>query len=171
MKIIPMRTVYLEMTQKPCYRNIVPPVRECFVMRACRPTVAFYRFLYGTVGKDWFWVNRLKMCYEELKKILEDEGVEIYVLYVNGTPAGYAEIDRRIDGEIEFVYFGLMPEFIGRGLGWYFLRLIVLKVWEYNPIRLWLHTCELDHPAALVSYLKAGFKIYDFKIIQQEIHE
>lgn len=108
---------------------------------------------------------------EELRQIIENEDIEIFVLYVNGVPAGYAELDRRISYEIELAYFGLMPEFIGKGFGKYLLHWIVKKAWEYDPQRLWLHTCELDHEAALPNYLKTGFQIYTTMIIQQELPE
>ena len=77
-----------------------------------------------------------------------------------GVPAGFAELDRRIEGEIELAQFGLMPEFIGQGLGRYFLRWAIDKAWNYGPRRFWLHTDTKDHPAALPNYLKAGFAIY-----------
>ena len=64
---------------------------------------------------------------------------------------------RRIEGEIELVQFGLVPEFIGQGLGKYFLNWTIDKAWSYDPRRFWLHTCTLDHKAALPNYLKAGF--------------
>jgi GNAT superfamily N-acetyltransferase len=63
--------------------------------------------------------------------------------------------------------FGLMPEFIGKGLGKYFLRWTVDKAWSYNPRRFWLHTCTKDHPAALPNYLKAGFAIYNEELKDQ----
>jgi hypothetical protein len=37
------------------------------------------------------------MSDEKLGSIIQDPKVEIYVLYVNGVPAGYSEIDRRIE--------------------------------------------------------------------------
>jgi len=84
-------------------------------------------------------------------------------------PAGFAELDRRNKEDIELVQFGLMPEFIGRGLGWYFLQWIIDKAWSYQPRRFWLHTCTLDHPAALPNYQKAGFTIYKEETIQRDI--
>ena len=77
-----------------------------------------------------------------------------------GVPAGFAELNRGTEGEIELVNFGLMPQFIGQGLGRYFLRWAIDKAWSYQPRRFWLHTCTKDHPAALPNYLKAGFAIY-----------
>jgi GNAT superfamily N-acetyltransferase len=77
----------------------------------------------------------------------------------DGVPAGFAELDRRTKGEIELVQFGLLPEFIGQGLGRYFLRWAIDRAWGYQPRRFWLHTDTQDHPAALPNYLKAGFAV------------
>ena len=74
----------------------------------------------------------------------------------------FAELDRRKPGELELVQFGLMAEFIGQGLGKYFLQWTIDRAWGYQPTRLWLHTCTLDHPAALPNYLKAGFAVTAF---------
>lgn len=86
--------------------------------------------------------------------------VEIYVLYVGGVPAGYAEIDLRQEPDIALAYFGIMPDFIGQRLGSFFLNWIIDKAWSYHPQRFWLHTCTLDHPKALAVYQKAGFVAY-----------
>jgi hypothetical protein len=67
-------------------------------------------------------------------------------------------VDWRNTDDIELVRFGLMPEFIGQGLGRYFLQWAIDKAWGYRPRRFWLHTCTLDHPAALPNYLKAGVR-------------
>jgi len=83
---------------------------------------------------------------------------EVHVLHVDGVPAGFAELDCRTD-EIELLQFGLMHEFIGQGLGKYFLQWTIDHAWSLSPRRLWLHTCTLDHPNALPNYQKAGFAI------------
>ena len=95
--------------------------------------------------------------------------MENHVLHVDGVPAGFAELDRRIEGEIELVQFGLVPEFIGQGLGRYFLNWTIDKAWSYQPRRFWLHTCTLDHKAALPNYLKARFVVYNEEVKQREI--
>ena len=63
--------------------------------------------------------------------------------------------------------FGLMPEFLGQGLGRYFLQWTIDRAWSYSPRRFWLHTCTKDHPAALPNYLKAGFAIYKEEVKDQ----
>jgi len=160
-------TTYLQMFARP--KRVVPPPREGLtVVHAKKPPVAYYRFLYDTVGRDYDWTSRKKLSDAELATILHDPKVEVHVLMADGVPAGFAELDRRTDGEIELVQFGLVPEFIGQGLGRYFLQWTIDKAWSYSPRRFWLHTCTKDHPAALPSYLKAGFAIYKEGINEKE---
>ena len=152
---------YLEMTAKPVSPTPPRPARQIALMRAERPTVSFYRYLYDTVGEEWLWYERRLLSDDDLAVIIENPDVEIYVLYVSGVPAGFGELDRRIDGEVELAYFGLLPEFIGRGLGLFLLRWLIDQAWSYEPDRLWVHTCDLDHPTALQVYQKAGFVPYE----------
>jgi GNAT superfamily N-acetyltransferase len=130
--------------------------------------VPFYRFLYDAVGKQFRWLSRRKMSDEELAAILDDPRNELHVLHVDGTPAGFAELDRRRADEIELTQFGLMSDFIGQGLGKWFLQWAVDKAWSYGPKRFWLHTCTFDHPAALPNYTKAGFVLYKQETIRRE---
>jgi GNAT superfamily N-acetyltransferase len=150
---------YLEMASRP--ERAVPPPRDGLtVVHAHTPTVRYYRFLYDAVGGPWQWLSRKKLSDEELARVLQDPRDEVHVLHADGVPAGFAELDRRVEGEVELVQFGLMPEFIGRGLGRYFLQWAADRAWSYGPRRLWLHTCSLDHPNALPTYRKAGFALY-----------
>ena len=111
--------------------------------------------------------SRKELSDTELAALLNDPRLEVHVLMVEGVPAGFAELDRRIEGEIELVQFGLMPEFIGQGLGRYFLQWTIDKAWSYQPRRFWLQTCTKDHPAALPNYLKAGFAIFKEEVKDQ----
>ena len=152
---------YLEMTEKPARPPAAPPHRlHVALLRARQPTVAFYRFLYDTVGEAWLWYERRAMDDDALKAVIHDQRVEIYVLYVEGVPAGFAELDRRAEPDIELTYCGLVPEFIGRGLGDYLLSAALDMAWSHEPKRVWLHTNTLDHPRALALYQRFGFKPY-----------
>jgi GNAT superfamily N-acetyltransferase len=112
------------------------------------------------VGEAWLWYERRAMDDKALEAVIHDEGVEIYVLYVEGGPAGFAELDRRQEPDIELAYFGLVPEYIGRGLSDYLLSAAIDTAWSYEPKRVWLHTNTLDHPRALPLYQRLGFKPY-----------
>ncbi len=152
---------YLEMTARPK----LPPTalssrRAVAFLRARQPSVAFYRFLYNGVGEPWMWFERRALDDETLAAIIQDDNVEVYVLYIDGVPAGYAELDRRQDREIELAYLGLMPEFVGAGLGSYLLATAIGIAWNYEPRRLWVRTNNWDHPRALALYQRFGFKPY-----------
>ena len=154
-----VKTTYLQMLSRS--QRVVPSPREgLVVVHAKKPTVSYYRYLYDAVGREYDWTSRKKLSDAELDSLLHDPRMEVHVLMADGVPAGFAELDRRKDGEIELVQFGLLPEFIGHGLGRYFLQWTIDKAWSYNPRRFWLHTCNRDHKAALPNYLKAGFTVY-----------
>ena len=168
MAVVDVKVFYLEMLA-PCSRTIPAPRDGLSVIHAKKPTVAYYRFLYDAVGRDYDWTSRKKLSDADLAALLDDLRLEVHVLMVDGVPAGFAELDRRTDGEIELVQFGLMPEFIGQGLGKYFLQWTIDKAWSYGPKRFWLHTCTLDHKAALPNYLKAGFSIFKEEASEKDI--
>ena len=151
---------YLEMHARPAHLNVAPPAGDLAIVQAKPPTISFYRYLYDTVGGGWQWHERRVMSDETLGAIVQHPLVETHVLYADGTPAGYAELDRRQPNEIELAYFGLIPEFIGRGLGRYLLHWAIDRAWTYGPNRFWVHTCTLDHPKALPNYESAGFRRY-----------
>jgi GNAT superfamily N-acetyltransferase len=73
-------------------------------------------------------------------------------------PGRYFEFKPHGDGSVEIACFGLLPEYIGRGWGKYLLSEAVREAWRERPTRVWLHTCTLDHPAALPNYLERGFR-------------
>ena len=153
---------YLEMTEPPAAPPPPAPAgTRVALIRAEPPTVAFYRFLYDAVGSQWLWWERRALDDAALARIVQDSRVEVYVLYVDGTPAGFAELDRRREPDIELAYFGLMPEFIGRGLGAYLLGAAVEIAWSHAPGRLTVNTNTLDHPRALPLYQRAGFRPYE----------
>jgi GNAT superfamily N-acetyltransferase len=168
MEIVDVTVYYLEMFARP--RRFVPAPRTGLTVDQVKsPPVAYYRSLYDAVGKEFHWLSRRKMSDEALAAILDDIRNELHVLHVDGTPAGFAELDRRQPDEIELVQFGLIRDFIGQGLGKWFLQWTIDKAWSYGPRRFWLHTCSLDHSRALPNYTKAGFVLYQQESIRREL--
>ena len=151
---------YLEMTEPPTSPTPPRPASKLALLHAESPTVAFYRFLYNNVGARWLWYERRTMDDATLEAIIQNPEVEIYVLHVHGVPAGFGELDLRKKPDIKLAYFGLMPEFIGRGFGRYLLRWTVDQAWTHHPKRLWTHTCNFDHPRVLGLYQRMGFVPY-----------
>ena len=168
MKLDDVTVYYVEMLA-PSQRSVPAPRDGLRVLHVQTPSVPYYRFLYDSVGKDYNWLSRRILADAELAAILHDPLNEVHVLHVDGSPAGFAELDCRQPDEIELVQFGLMPEFIGQGLGKWFLQWTIDKVWSYQPRRFWLHTCSLDHAAALHTYKKAGFVLFKEETILREL--
>ncbi|HEY1386275.1 MAG TPA: GNAT family acetyltransferase [Dongiaceae bacterium] len=153
-------TTYLEMTERPTRPTVPRPAGQYAVLRLEHCSVHFYRYLYDVVGKLWMWTDRRKLSDAALDAEINAEGVEIYVLYAGGEPAGYVELDRRQKPDIHIAYFGLAPSHIGRGLGRYLLNWAVDLAWSYGPQRLTVSTWSFDHPRAFANYQKAGFRPY-----------
>ena len=128
-----------------------------------------YRNYYYGVGEKYFWLDRMVMPDEELAEKINADNVEIYVFYVDNKAAGYIEfiIEEKY---VEILYFGLLPAFVGKGFGKYFLQWVIAKAWSYKPEWIQLNTCTLDHPNALPNYKNAGFKEIR-KEIRKEIHQ
>jgi len=166
-ELVDVTVYYLEMLTH-AKRDVPAPQDGLTVLHARTPSVAYYRFLYDAVGKDYHSLSRRKLSDEELAAILHDPLNEVHVLHVDGSPAGFAELDRRQSEEVELVQFGLMLDFIGQGLGKWFLQWTIDKTWSYEPKRFWLHTCTLDHPAAVPTYKKAGFVQFKEEAIRRE---
>lgn len=150
---------YLEMTAPPKAPPLPQPQPRGGVslVRANPPTTSFYRYLYDTVGEPWLWSERRRLPIRELDRIVGDPRVEVWVLYVSGTPAGYFEIDRRAP-DTDLAYFGLIPEFIGLRLGPWLLDRAIRRAWEGGAKRLLVNTCSFDHPKALGLYQSLGFR-------------
>lgn len=128
-------------------------------LRCRKPSPAFYRYLYVETGARWKWFERSGCSDEELTDILSRPGTEVWVLYVDGHPAGFSELNRR-GGDVQLQYFGLMEPYIGKGLGRRWLDWTVGLAWSRACERFWVHTCTDDHENALSTYQRAGFQIY-----------
>ncbi len=154
---------YLQMHQPPRRPHAhAQSGRKMALLRAERPPLRFYRYLYETVGEPWLWYERRTVSDDALTTIIHDDRIEIFVLYVDGCPAGFFELDRRGLPDVELTYCGLVPDYIGQGLGLFLIDQAVEQAWraEPTPQRLWVHTCTLDHPRALIAYQHAGFTAY-----------
>jgi GNAT superfamily N-acetyltransferase len=156
---VPTVVTFLEMKAKSSV--LVPaPKGKIAILRAENPPVHFYRYLYNTIGEAYCWVDRRKVDDKALAAILRDPLVELYILNVDGCPAGMAELDFRKKDIANLAYFGLMPEFVGRGLGFFFLHQAVHLAWSKPIEKFLVNTCTLDHPRALPLYQRVGFVPY-----------
>jgi GNAT superfamily N-acetyltransferase len=159
-KRVPMTVTFLEMRSRPSALPPPQPKGKIALLRAENPPVHFYRYLYNTIGEQYLWVDRRKMSDTALAGIVQNPEVELYVLYADGCPAGMAELEFRPDQPAQLAYFGLMPDYVGRRLGYYFVYHAVSIAWSRSISSLLINTCTLDHPRALPLYQRVGFVPY-----------
>jgi GNAT superfamily N-acetyltransferase len=157
---------YLEMTSPPELPAELAAANPRYRMRRVeRPEPEWYRALFRAVGERWLWFSRLRMSEAELTGILHDPRVGVYALSslrLDGRweDKGLLELDGRVPGEVEIVFFGVTQELIGRGAGPLMMRFALEQAWVEGVRRVHLHTCTLDHPRALAFYLRHGFRAW-----------
>jgi ribosomal protein S18 acetylase RimI-like enzyme len=149
---------YLELRSPDDLRPAAVPVPAPTVQRLDQCPASFYRYLYTEVGRAFHWTDRLGWTDDVIRAHLAAPELSLWLLTWESSPAGYFELRRHDDDSTEIAYFGLLPEYFGRGWGKFLLTEAVGEAWRNGPARVWLHTCTLDHPAALPNYLRRGFR-------------
>ncbi|MCH8062678.1 MAG: GNAT family N-acetyltransferase [Chloroflexi bacterium] len=151
---------YVEMTSLERLIAGRPPSRATELRIQAPPAPELSESLYKAVGGDWRWTERLPWGRKEWSDYVLRPDVETWTLLVEETMAGYAEFIVHDDNSVEIAQFGLVPDFIGQGLGGHMLTLAVEQAWKKQPSRVWLHTSNFDHPHALENYQARGFRIF-----------
>jgi ribosomal protein S18 acetylase RimI-like enzyme len=152
---------YLEMTSRADLRPAREPGEPVSVSLQQPPDPQLNRQLYVSVGQQWRWIDRLPWSDAVWAVYVQNPELETWVMRVGAEPAGYVELALPADRNAQIMYFGLLPGFIGRGLGGYLLTRAVQRAWDAGAQRVWLHTSSLDHPHALANYLARGFRVCD----------
>ena len=149
---------YLEMRSASDLQPAV--VSPGLAFREVRDATESFR-LYRDVGSSWEWVDRLSWSMDQWENWVNRSEVITWRVFFEDREAGYVEVERQDEGSVEIVYFGLLPEMIGKGLGGGMLTLAVERAWGLEGTkRVWLHTCTEDHPAAKGNYEKRGFRLF-----------
>tara|TARA_R110002126_G_scaffold63511_4_gene162677 strand:- start:2582 stop:3211 length:630 start_codon:yes stop_codon:yes gene_type:complete len=149
---------------------------DTLLMEASIPSPELSQFLFCAVGNHWRWFSRLSWNYQQWLDYLSKDSVRTWVLYQAGTIAGFVELNYHTGTEyieqapsVELKFFGLLPAFTGQGLGPKLAQAAIALSRQWlksqlpaadNSQPIWVHTCSVDHPAALATYQKAGFAIY-----------
>ena len=153
-------TYYLEMNSLDSLREKKKPLRFTVHQDQIKQ-FQFNRFLYQFIGEQWDWLDKLSWSNEQWQNYVERDQLKTVIAYFKGTIAGYYELEQQAAGDVEIVYFGLSPKFIGQGFGGYLLTHAIKSAWAWHGTkRVWVHTCSLDHHSALKNYQARGFAIY-----------
>ena len=145
---------YLEMLTPPDHS--VPP-SPLSLKRVEVPEPEHYRGLFRRVGAPWLWFSRLTLDDAHLAEIIQHPKVELYSVLNDSNQVGMLELDFREPHECELSFIGLVPELAGQGHGRWLLAEALRLAWREGVDRVHVHTCSLDHPAALAAYRRAGF--------------
>ena len=157
-KTLPVHITILEMITAPATVLHVPTKPSIALIQAKNIPLGFYRYLYEIVGKPHHWEERRELEDDSLDAIINSSKSSISVLYADGCPAGFFELDHTHMPETNFIkYLGLAPQYQGLGLGNWFVGTAIRAAWSTKPAKVRIETNTLDHPAALRLYQKHGF--------------
>jgi GNAT superfamily N-acetyltransferase len=117
--------------------------------------------ILARVGAPYGWKSSRRTPAEWQTWRAENPRRTFALLTFKSDPAGIVAYDPH-DHEVEIKSFGLLPDFVGKGLGGYALTLAIQRAWTLSPTatRVWLHTSSFDHPNALPNYHRRGFRTY-----------
>jgi GNAT superfamily N-acetyltransferase len=157
-------TFYLDMGAAAELRPRRSPDPRFAVREVSPPQWEVNRSMYLLVGGAWEWTDRCNWSDAEWRAYVGSAGLRTFVASVGEDVAGYYELSREPSGDVEIVYFGLMPQFFGHGLGGALLTDALERAWGWDARRVWVHTCTLDHPAALKNYEARGMRVRESRL-------
>tara|TARA_B100000767_G_C19461960_1_gene408429 strand:- start:80 stop:583 length:504 start_codon:yes stop_codon:yes gene_type:complete len=157
---------YLEIKSLEDFKEVKKPSEDYSVELVDIKDFQLNKFFYKNIGKNCEWVDRLIWTDLDWTKYVSDEKLFTYVLKNKGEIAGYFEMLFNKDlKESEIAYFGILEEYFGKKLGGYLLSEAIKLSFKLGGLRVWVHTCSLDHKNALSNYLSRGMKIYKFETL------
>lgn len=155
---------YLELLTKPDWVAQKHDKFDLELKQERQMALSDYRELFKAVGEKWLWTSRLQLSDEALANIIHSPERDLFAVTVQGDVAGLVELMCADPENIELSFFGLKPDFTGRGLGQKVMARVLDQAWQGPTKRMWLNTCSFDHPAALAFYQKCGFRPTKFAV-------
>ena len=131
------------------------------IIKKIKPDFQLNKFFYKQVGKKYRWIDRLSWPDGKWIEYISNKNLETYVISISDDLVGFFELLHNPQlKETEISYFGLLEEYIGKGIGGYALSEAIKKSFDKDINRVWLHTCTLDHPNALKNYIARGMTVF-----------
>ena len=151
---------YLSMDSAPNFDwPLFNELHEIEVKESPEISVEAFLSLYEKVGKNYEWTDQFLKGKEEVGSFLEHDSVKVFQLYFDRSLAGFFVLDFRINKICDLSYFGLIPDYLGNGLGSYMIKYAILTAWNRDIKKMLVNTNTLDHERALTLYKKYGFQI------------
>ena len=158
--MIPVQRNFLELKDLKNLKTY-PTIKNRYLVKKIKPDFQLNKFFYKQVGKNHRWIDRLSWSDEKWVNYISNQNLETYVISEKNDLAGFFELLYNPElKETEISYFGLLEEYIGKGIGGYALSIAIKKSFEKQIKRVWLHTCTLDHPNALKNYIARGMTVF-----------
>ena len=152
---------YLELKSFKDFKEVKKPSEDYSVELVDKKDFQLNKFFYKNIGKNCHWIDRLVWTDINWIKYVSDEKLFTYILKEKNEIAGYFELIFSEDiKEAEIAYFGILEEYFGKKLGGYLLSEAIKSSFSMGALRLWVHTCSLDHKNALLNYQSRGMKIF-----------
>lgn len=155
-----LTTYYLEMLNRDALRAKSGP-HNFGVSILGKSNAELNRRLYQEVGSDWQWIDRLVWTEEQWLEYVKSSTLTTGLATIEGQSVGYFELLSEENGDTEIVQLGLLPDYVGSGLGGALVTEAIESAWSIpGTSRVWLHTCSRDHESALENYKRRGFTVY-----------
>ena len=152
---------FLEIKNQEDFEEAVKPSERYSIKIAHPKDFQLNKFFYKNIGKNCEWVDRLIWTDLDWIKYISNEKLSTYILKNKNQIGGYFELLFNKDTkESEIAYFGILEEYFGRKLGGFLLSESIKISFNLGCLRVWVHTCSLDHKNALHNYLSRGMKIF-----------
>jgi len=152
---------YLELRSLEGFKGVKKPLESYSVELVDPRDFLLNKFFYKNIGKNCQWVDRLIWTDKKWMDYISDEKIFTYILKDKNEIAGYFELSfEKNSKEAEIIYFGILEEYFGKRLGGYLLSEAIKQSFAFGSLRVWVHTCSLDHKNALNNYLSRGMKIF-----------
>ena len=158
--IIPVQRNFLELKDLKNLKTNLSNKKK-YLIKKIKPDFQLNKFFYKQVGKKHRWIDRLSWPDEKWINYISNKNLETYIICESEELVGFFELLHNPElQETEISYFGLLEEYIGKGIGGYALSEAIRKSFEKKIRRVWLHTCTLDHPNALKNYIARGMTVF-----------
>lgn len=158
---------HLELLFSDAFHPKTSSLESVMVMHAQIPSPELQRFLYRAVGGEYHWTDKIN--WSRAQWLEACQRWELHVLYVSDTMVGYFDLEPQGEAGIEILYFGLLPDFTGKGLGAHLLTAAVTRARALGATRVHLNTCSLDGSQALANYEARGFRVYKTEVLEKEL--